>query len=1208
MSAADLSLRIRKAYRGVFWRVGMAVKRGASNGLFCLFLTVLLSLLPVVVFADSDSASAAVTLPENARVKNADGPEVYLVQNGKLSHLKDEDAYRFYRNECFIRHDLEYAKSVLDNIGYNAQLVAPSEYTSCPQSGARVKSICLPNVYLFENGQFKWIEDEFTFNSRGYEWGDIVTISERFIPEYNKASECGSLGASIRIIDSVTDPLPRRDLYDFGFGQAVVMNGNPSDGVRSEGLFSANDLALTVPAVANRANAEQNFQFHVKYGEVGTLLYNSVPQTILNLKTYSTNDFTQSFANLNKYLESTGVPQFDDSDLAGLYGPWSYTYAEGSKYHWLNLEQQSTRDKAVALLNGKLAVHSAAGGVFLDNIDYSSDVNFAYPKRLHETVRAFVSGQLSRPLVGANLYSIKNHASNNYAVFSAELFDVVMVEEFGFNGDGVADVLKFHRKFPNTAIIVNGRYTGSDKSLFGVETVEKKKAKDAVVVAALVGGLHAIDGGAHGHGNNTVAHNDLNYPFFRAERPMSDLQETDVYFKRDYKDMVAIYAKTGGDVYVRGRWTDFWTKQTYENGLPLIAGKSYLLFREGVIGAGEDGVEGAGESGNESTVPDGEDATAGDEPVGDSNAEDEVWGGGNIPEELPVVFVPNKESYPFGDGSSCTSPRELIESREEKKVLMYPGESVWFQLNVSEKKIALISLKGLQFGRFGLEIHNDCAGNLSAVTKWQDTSEFRYYQVSPAMGTYFVRVIKEGYDNPGKEFLLAASSANMSDQIELQVLDFFVEGKDYAEDSNVLEVWLRNNGRSFDHMVGVGAFLNGSVVGSVPIYGLRSNETKRVRLVITAPAGEASVTVGNGQGGYGWQLTTQDPDNSNDNRTKIVQFEVARRDLIIESLKVQGTVPYQQSAVTYVVRNVGNLREGFFVSGSQVIGGSGKGSFHYDVWPNQEAVVSYSWMSYQEGNFTVIAQVDEAGMIAEANEENNRQELTLEWKYPVAAPEVVPEIAPEAAPVDVPVDSSVETPVESPVEVIPRGNVTLIFVNESGAASASDAEESGTESGEKSEKKISEENQSVPVLVQALRSSSGGGAKAKFTPAVVRSAVLEDEAMPGAYPANDETSTAARQQQTQQLQEQSQSSTKASVDDPRKEGADELQKSQAKKSAAVFSSGIGSASEENAEMIRQSVWAKELFVQAARSQVAAFILTIILGLAFWKGGRFDEWL
>jgi len=172
---------------------------------------------------------AALSFEEGELIKNRDGSEVYLVKGAKLRHLKDEDAYRFFVNRCFIRFDREVSKSGLDGFGaYGEQLVAPSSYTQCPAEGALVMSICLPNVYLFEGGKFRWVEDEYTFRNKGYRFSDVNVISERLIPTPYGPSVCGGLGGPIKVqnpADPVPDTARHRALLDFGFGQAVVMNG-----------------------------------------------------------------------------------------------------------------------------------------------------------------------------------------------------------------------------------------------------------------------------------------------------------------------------------------------------------------------------------------------------------------------------------------------------------------------------------------------------------------------------------------------------------------------------------------------------------------------------------------------------------------------------------------------------------------------------------------------------------------------------------------------------------------------------------------------------------------------------------------------------------------------------------------------------------------------------------------------------------------------
>lgn len=956
---------------------------------------------------------AALSFEEGELIKNRDGSEVYLVKGAKLRHLKDEDAYRFFVNRCFIRFDREVSKSGLDGFGeYGEQLVAPSSYTQCPAEGALVMSICLPNVYLFEGGKFRWVEDEYTFRNKGYRFSDVNVISERLIPTPYGPSVCGGLGGPIKVqnpADPVPDTARHRALLDFGFGQAVVMNGVPN-----VDLFGAPDLALTVPGAANYQNAKQNIQYHVPFGKAGTLLYNTAPQGMVDL--LHKQDFWQSAGNLNEYLAVAGLPLFDGSDFAGLYPNWDYVFGDGGRQRYLHLGQESTKKKAVNLLVRELAEHAGASGVFVDNVDASAAVDFAYPARLHDALRAFISASPSGPVVGGNLYSLRAHAKDNYAVVDPSIFDVVMVEEFGFNGDSVLDVVAFHRKFPNTKVIVNARYTQPSVSPFGAkgDAEETKFAKGAVVAAALVGGFHAIDGGAQRHGSNLFAHLYLNRPFFQAGLPMTDVQETDVYVKREYKDMVAVYAKSAGDVYVRGRWVDYFTGVLYENGLPVRAGESYLLFRESVMGAvGAAVVVSEPRVGNGSVFLSWEDNAS---RFFDVRVSDNALFNGSVDlrteeksvvlpfagvmyvqvkgdlspwSEVVVVGVQEEEGeaaagvLPIGDGSSCQSPRGLVEGREERNAVSAQGESVWFQFVANGSQIVYFTLKGLQFGRFSMEVYSDCAGTPAPVRKWRDDYERRSYQVSPARGVYYVRVVKEAYDNPPKEFSLSVSSAPLDSETDLEVLDFWVVRKDFANESNVLEVVLRNNGRPLEQQVNVAALENGSVAGWATVYGMKKGEVRRFPLVVMSSAGVKVITVGNGPAGYGWQSATNDPVNGNDNRTKLVRFEEPRRDVAVSSLRVAGPVPYESSVVSFVVSNEGNMAESFFVSSSQIVGGGGKGSFHYSMLPGERVAVSYPWIFYEKGNHSVFAEVDVRDEIAEVDELNNRAEISVYWNYPV---------------------------------------------------------------------------------------------------------------------------------------------------------------------------------------------------------------------------------
>lgn len=287
-------------------------------------------------------------------------------------------------------------------------------------------------------------------------------------------------------------------LTSFGFSQEVLINKLTAT--------ARADLALSMPAKSSRSTAINYFSPNAAIGNVA-VGYTIVPHTI-DVTNRPSGGYLSTVGNLNDYLTAALTAPIDSSDLSSIFR--NNTYCP-----FLNLGQQSTKDKMTSVLNQILKDVPTASGFFVDHIEPSANL----PEE----------------------YWVKTG------------FDHVP-----------ADIFNFYKNYPQAVIIVNTIVNDPANPT----TNEQLRAREAVTIAALVSGLHAIDRGSSDHGDNDYARQFLNFPILRPGKPASALVDTTGYNRRDYAGMVAIIAKQNATtVLPSGTWHEYWDNSG--QGAPL---------------------------------------------------------------------------------------------------------------------------------------------------------------------------------------------------------------------------------------------------------------------------------------------------------------------------------------------------------------------------------------------------------------------------------------------------------------------------------------------------------------------------------------------------------------------------------------------------------------------------------------------------------------
>jgi hypothetical protein len=381
-------------------------------------------------------------------------------------------------------------------------------------------------------------------------------------------------------------------LRQFGFGQALVL-GNTADGQAPQGR---QDVALAVPYVADRQRAQQFFD-PVALGRAANIAYTVLPNAIRTAANSGPDDLT--VANYNTW--TAGGSQLAAGDI----GP---AYPNDRNFSFLRVDTAATRSKAIAVLQSMLANIVGINGIYVDLLDPS----IAFPNDVAATLRQLKQNELQaqrkEPVVAANFASLRTFLNNPYFDTNtlASTFDVVFTEEyknprFPWPDKTPADVVDFHKRFPSIIIIVNVRFKMNNlpgyqpdntsptpdtpcAPPFAPIDADHARVREAVTVAALVGGLHAVDDGTQCHGKNTYAASFLNFPILRPGLPSASIVDDPVHYRRDYAEMIAIHAKTSGSVPLPpGNWLDYWDNQgrgpALTGTVSLAAGTSYLLFK-----------------------------------------------------------------------------------------------------------------------------------------------------------------------------------------------------------------------------------------------------------------------------------------------------------------------------------------------------------------------------------------------------------------------------------------------------------------------------------------------------------------------------------------------------------------------------------------------------------------------------------------------------
>lgn len=116
-------------------------------------------------------------LPDGTLVKTSGNEKVYLIENGQKKWIVDSATFvsRGYKwSDILIISETELK---IYSEGVNIKMdVAIADKTLIKGAG--------PEIYLIENSQRRWIKDEYTFSSYGFDWKQVVTLTNQELLQY----------------------------------------------------------------------------------------------------------------------------------------------------------------------------------------------------------------------------------------------------------------------------------------------------------------------------------------------------------------------------------------------------------------------------------------------------------------------------------------------------------------------------------------------------------------------------------------------------------------------------------------------------------------------------------------------------------------------------------------------------------------------------------------------------------------------------------------------------------------------------------------------------------------------------------------------------------------------------------------------------------------------------------------------------------------
>jgi hypothetical protein len=151
------------------------------------------------------------------------GPEVFVVDNGARRHILNEGVLATCGYGASQIYHL--SSGTLQSVPSGAALGGSPCPKFVPASGQLLKGSG-PQVYLVQEGIKRHIPNEATFSARGYRFGNVDTVDDRYV-------------ASLPIGHSVVDVLAQGNLLQ-GTGPSVyVMHEGTKRHILSEGAFNA---------------------------------------------------------------------------------------------------------------------------------------------------------------------------------------------------------------------------------------------------------------------------------------------------------------------------------------------------------------------------------------------------------------------------------------------------------------------------------------------------------------------------------------------------------------------------------------------------------------------------------------------------------------------------------------------------------------------------------------------------------------------------------------------------------------------------------------------------------------------------------------------------------------------------------------------------------------------------------------------------------
>lgn len=164
---------------------------------------------------------SCLEIPQNGSLARIAGQgTIYWIQNGKKYHVINPFILSGMSGVPGWGHICDFSSETFDTYENGPDFIG----TSSSSDGLLIKLLNDSKVYLIEGGQKRWIISETAFDEMGFDWADIIVVSQSI---FNIFPEGNTIPPSERDFYILSGTLPDTEV---GPGQGVVFASETSDG------------------------------------------------------------------------------------------------------------------------------------------------------------------------------------------------------------------------------------------------------------------------------------------------------------------------------------------------------------------------------------------------------------------------------------------------------------------------------------------------------------------------------------------------------------------------------------------------------------------------------------------------------------------------------------------------------------------------------------------------------------------------------------------------------------------------------------------------------------------------------------------------------------------------------------------------------------------------------------------------------------------